>query len=351
MDFYRNRRWIVSAVLLIAVVAIAGCTSGEQPARAPDQPSEAASDERHSDELDTLTLPDLEAADLGDEKLRIVATTSVIGDVVSHVGGDKIDLTVLMGPGQDPHSYDPSASDLTKVANAHLIFVNGWDLEEGLLRDLKNVSDGVALVPVSANITPLAFGRHLQEDLDGEDHQESADPHTWLDPHLVGQWIKNLEHVLASLDPANVAAYESNAEAYRQELDTLIQYYDEQVEMIPADQRKLVTNHNSFGYFAEAYDFEVVGTVVPAASTLAEPSASELIQLVKVMESEGVCTIFSEISANEQLVEAVAAEIANCDQVKVKSLYTGALGPPGSGADSYLGLMRANIDLIVGSLK
>jgi zinc/manganese transport system substrate-binding protein/manganese/iron transport system substrate-binding protein len=300
--------------------------------------------------LTPLSLPSLSAVSGNNQPLKVVATTSIIGDVVGQVGGDVIALTVLMAPGQDPHSYEPSSGDLTAAADADVIFINGWNLEEGLVSNLENVSSNGLLVPVSAGLTPNPFGGHDHED--GEGHEsENPDPHIWLDPHHVMQWVDNIDQVLETLDPDNAVKYSQNTADYRTELQALIQYYDEQVATIPVENRVLITNHDAFGYFAEAYGFEIIGTVLPGTSTLAEPSANDLAALVETMRQVGVCTIFAETTANIQLAETVAAELSDCDNVAVISLYTGAVGLPGSGADSYIGMMEANIDAIVGSLN
>jgi ABC-type Zn uptake system ZnuABC Zn-binding protein ZnuA len=320
-------------------------------------------DDHHDDDDNRLVLPALAPVDLHGEKLRVVATTSIIGDIVGRIGGDAIELVTLMGPGVDPHSYQPSAAELTAVADAHLIFINGWDLEEGLIRDLENVAEGVPIVPVSAYIEPLAFeDDHVEDDSHEDSHDDShgdshdhdhdhdADPHVWFNPHLVKQWVENIEHTLHDLDPANEALYEDNAEAYLAELEALIEYVEARIAEIPAERRKLVTNHDTFGYFARAYGFEIVGTVIPSASTLSEPSARELAQLVERMQTEGVCTIFTESVANERLAQTVAAELSGCAEVQVLRLFTDALGGPGSGAETYLDMMRVNIDTIVTGL-
>jgi ABC-type Zn uptake system ZnuABC Zn-binding protein ZnuA len=314
-----------------------------------------------------LSLPELSPIALAaGEKLRVVATTSIIGDVVAQVGGEAIELTVLMGAGQDPHSYAPSAAQLTAVARAHVIFVNGWDLEERLLRDLENIAEGLApLIPVSAYVEPLEYGAdghlhhdddHAHEDDDDHAHEDDhdhgpIDPHTWFDVRSVVQWVDNILHALEDLDPANEELYEANAEAYIAELRALDEYIRDQVRPIPQENRKLVTSHDSLGYFGRAYGFEIIGTLIPGLSTMAEPSASDLAALIREMREEGVCAIFVETIASDRLGQVVAGELTGCANVQVATLYTGALDEPGSGADSYIGMMRANVDTIVSALK
>ena len=296
-------------------------------------------------EMAVLTLPQIEMADLDSDKLRVVATTSIIGDVVAQVGGETIDLKVLINAGQDSHSYEPGARDLTAAADAHVIFINGWGLEEGLLDNLANVSDTAVLVPVSADIIPLFFT--AENDVEQSSH---VDPHVWLDPQNVQQWVKNIEQVLTALDPTHASVYEANAMAYLQELDALLDYMDAQVASIPVARRKLVTNHDALGYLAARYDFTLIGTILPGGSTLAEPSASDLTQLARAMRAADTCAIFTETTANVELAQATAAELDNCQEVQILSLYIEAISPD-SEADSYLNMMRTNINLLVKGLQ
>jgi ABC-type Zn uptake system ZnuABC Zn-binding protein ZnuA len=316
---------------LVALPALFGCSKATQAER-----NVTNEIQQGSVESGVLTLPEIVPADLGNSgKLQVVATTSIIGDIVSQVGGEAILLTVLMDPGQDPHSYDPSARDLTAVSTAHIIYVNGWNLEISLIDDLINVGRNAPLLPVSAGIAPLLLA-------DG-----GTDPHIWLDPHHVVTWIDNIKRSLSELDPAKSALYEHNAETYLTDLAELVTYYDERISSIVLSNRKLVTNHDSLGHFADRYGFEIIGSVIPAADTLAEPSSGELSGLIALMRSENVCAIYVETTANDQLAQAAAAELDNCESVQVLTLHTGAVGSPGSGADSYIGMMRANLETIV----
>jgi ABC-type Zn uptake system ZnuABC Zn-binding protein ZnuA len=340
-----------SAILLfLTLTLVIGCSSGQQTNEPVTQAAATGA------ESAVLALTALQPVELGGEKLSVLVTTGIIGDVVGQVGGEAIDLRILMEAGQDPHSFEPSAGDLVAAAEADVIFINGWDLEEGLVDDLENIAGDVSLVPISAGITPIPFGQvtHASDGTDDQ-HQASSlqgwDPHTWLDPHLVRQWLENGQQVLAALDPANADSYAANAADYLAGLDRLIAYYDERFAQIPPEKRKMVTNHDALGYLAEAYEIDIVGTVIPVASTVAEPSAADLARLLGVMEREGVCTIFAESTANEALAETVAAELGDCPGVQILTLYTGALGPPGSGADNYLAMMRVNMETIAAGLS
>jgi ABC-type Zn uptake system ZnuABC Zn-binding protein ZnuA len=305
---------------------------------------------------EALALPALQSVPLDGRPLRVVTTTSIISDVVGQVGGDAIELTSLMGPGQDPHSYVPAARDLTTVSEAEVIFVNGWELEEALIEELEQISEDTQLVPISARITPLrlnddAHAGEQDEEDEHDHHYQSADPHVWFDVENVRQWVRNTERILSELDPANAETFRQNASAYLIELADLEAYAQAQLASIPEDRRILVTNHASLNYFARRYGFEVLGTVLPATSTLAEPSASELSELIRAMEEHQVCAIFSETTVSDTLARTVAGELTRCDEVKVLQLYTGALGLPGSGADDFLGMFKANVDTIVEGLR
>ncbi len=275
----------------------------------------------------------------GNDPLRVVATTSIIGDIAGRVGGDAIALTTLIAAGQDPHSYQPAAADLAAAADADLVFVNGWNLEEGLIADLDAAGDA-PLVPVSANILPLPSSADAR----------AADPHVWQDVANVMQWVDNIAATLSAARPADTAAFAANAAALRGELATLDEDIRTATAAIPVARRVLVTNHDTLAYFAAAYDFRVLGSVIPGASTLAEATAANLAALADAMNAAGVCSLFVETTAADQLARALSEELDGCDTVRVLSLYSDALGPPGSGADSYTGMMRANVATIVAAL-
>lgn len=183
----RCLRWLIVGLIIIAYsLFMAGCSAGSAQEKTAAFDTTAAQTDEHKDEnehdaeVGMLVLPDLEAADLNGAPLQVVATISIIGDVVAQVGGDAIELTTLMGPGQDPHSFEPAARDLTAVSAAHVIFVNGWDLEETLVRDLEEIGEDVPLIAISANIEPLVFGEDEhnpneeggQELVDEDDHHQ-----------------------------------------------------------------------------------------------------------------------------------------------------------------------------------
>lgn len=327
----RPIRWLIA--IFISILVPVGCNGAEDEGQTPVVPGDTGG----TAATETLSLPELEAVELSGRPLEVVATSSIIGDVVGEIGGDTIRLDTLMQPGQDPHSYEPATGDLAAVADADVVFVNGWALEEGVLGRLQDVAEYGPLVPISAGITPRV-------------EEGSVDPHVWLDPNHVMQWARNVEEVLATLDPDNAATYEENATAYLAGLEELDQFIAAQANTIPEAERLLVTNHDSLGYFARRYGFKVVGTVIPGTSTGAEPSASEMAALADTMSEAGVCTIFLEGTANASLAEAVAGEVDGCEEVTVVELYTGALGSAGTPAGTYTGMMRVNVANILEGL-
>jgi ABC-type Zn uptake system ZnuABC Zn-binding protein ZnuA len=263
--------------------------------------------------------------------------------VVANVGGEAIDLTVLMAPGQDPHSYEPGARDLSIIEDAHVIFINGLGLEESLEATIDAVATGVTVVPVSEGIEGIA----VESDDHSDEHAQKGgvDPHTWMDPHNVVTWAEIIADELAALDADNAEIYAANAADYVEALEGLDAYISEQAARIPPAERRLVTNHEALGYFAGRYGFEIVGTVYVGPSQLNEPSAGELGQLIETIEAEDVRAIFVETTVGDELAAVVADEVGY--EVAVYTLYTGSLGDTGSGADTYLDMMRTNIDTIV----
>ncbi|UCC50114.1 MAG: zinc ABC transporter substrate-binding protein [Anaerolineaceae bacterium] len=351
MIYGKKRRGMAIPVLLLSTLFVLASCGREQAeietVQIQNEPRQVKSE--------VLNLPKLTPAQLDDHSLQVVATTSIIGDVVANVGGENIELLTLMKAGQDPHNFDPGTGELTEVTEADVIFVNGWDLEEGLADDLAIITDNIPIVAVGANIEPLYFKNDVgkfDKGEYGERHERGpVDPHTWLAVPNVVQWVENVEKILSDLDVDSAEVFKRNSQAYVAELEEVDSYVREQVERVPVNKRVLVTNHGAFSYLAQEYGFSIAGTVIPSSSTLAEPSASDLFELIKLMEAESVCTIFSENTNNDVLAQTVAAELHACEEVQVLPLYSGSLGPPGSGGDSYIGMMMANVDTIVRGLE
>ncbi len=283
------------------------------------------------------------------QKLKVLATTTIVGDVVKQVGGDAVDLTVLLPLGTDPHTFNPTPRDMAAVSDAQVIFANGAGLEVFLTNMLKNAGTSTPVVAVSDGITL----RHLATDQPGptpppgQQENNGNDPHTWFSPINVQVWVQNIDQALSSLDPAHAADYKARAADYDQKLTQLDAWIKQQVAQIPPANRKLVTDHLAFGYYADRYGFEQIGAVIPSFSTAAQPSAQDMAQLEDAIRSQGVKAVIISNTINDALAQRVASDTG----VKLVTLFDGSLGPAGSGAETYLDFMRYDTNVIVNALK
>ncbi len=329
--------WMSATVAAVFILSFA--VSACQPATTVTEELAHEHELEHADEM-----PPISAVALGaGEKLQVVATTSIVADVVRSVGGDLIDLTMLIPLGTDPHAFKPTPQDAVAVADAHVVFVNGAGLEVFLEPLLQSAGEGVIVVPVSYGVELLQFGEQHGE---GDGHQSGSDPHTWFDPHNVAVWVHNVAYTLSALDPAHTETYEANAEAYEAELESLDAWIQEQVAQVPETNRKLVTDHTVFSYFARRYGFEQIGAVFPGYSTLAEPSAQELAAMEDAIRENNVQAVFVSVTVNPDLAQRVVEDTGT----QLVFLYTGSLSEPGGEADDYFSFIRYNVSAIVQAL-
>lgn len=277
-------------------------------------------------------------------KLKVVATTTIVGDVVRNIGGGAIDLSVLLPTGSDPHSFEPVPQDVARLEDAEIIFANGAGLEEFLNRIIDSAGGKDKLVSLSDGLD-LIDGKQHQGETTGE--HSGTDPHVWTDPTLVAGWVEKITAALSEKDPANAAAYKANASAYQKQLSELDGWIKDQVAPIPPESRKLVTDHETFEYFARRYGFETVGAVIPSFSALAEPSAQELAALEDTIRGLGVKAIFVDKSVNPALSERVGQDTG----VQLVPVFSGSLSEPGGEASTYLDIMRYNTRAMVNALK
>jgi zinc/manganese transport system substrate-binding protein/manganese/iron transport system substrate-binding protein len=266
--------------------------------------------------------------------VRVVTTTTVFADVVRNVGGSQTDVRSIIPPGVGPEDYEPKPDDAKSLADAQLIVSNGVGLDDFLNRLLASGSGG--------NTPRLVLGEGIPAiTIDGQ-----PNPHFWLDPTLVKMYyLPKIVTALSAIAPADAATFQANATAYGTQLDSLDAQLKAKVDTIPAANRKLVTFHDAFPYFARHYGFELVGVVL--ANVGQEPTASELAALVQKVKAAGVKAVFSEAQFSPKLAQTLADE-AGIKQV-VTTLYNDALGP--APADSYPGMMRWNMDKIVEALR
>lgn len=391
------------------------------------------------------------------QTLEVIASHSILADVVANVAGDAAEVRSLMPLGADPHSFTPRPSDLVGLARADIIFINGAGFEEGLLEAIENAGDDMNIAVASTCVEMLGFsghhdhGDHSHDEEHDHDHDEehdhdhehddhshehdsavaqlceqhvgemaalhghahgdhdhseehdhdhehdeehnhdhehsddhghdhdhghaaetlgmlyaaecdaghdhsashdghnhgACDPHVWMEPHNVMYWTMFIRDTLIELDPDNAETYSANAAAYLETLDAFAHdVMRPLVETVPAENRLLITNHHALGYFAEAYDFEVIETVIPGTSTLAEPSAAGIARIIDLVREYDIPALFSETTVND----AVSQQIAEETGATLQTLYIGSLSSADEPASTYLDYMRYNVNTIVSAL-
>jgi len=269
-----------------------------------------------------------------DEKPQIVVTTNILGDVTRQLVGDAAEVTTLMKPNADPHSFEISAQEAAKLQSADLVVSSGLGLEEGVEQHLEAAG--------AAGVDRFVAADHIDV-LPYTGEASGPDPHFWTDPARMVDVARALGDELDSL------GIESEADAYLAELDELDAEMTAEFATIPAEHRALITNHHVFGYLADRFGFELIGAAIPGGSTLASPSAADLAELVSAIESSGVPAIFAESSQPDRLMQVLSSE-ADID-VDVVELYTESLTAEGEGADTYLAMMRSNTERITEGLS
>lgn len=288
-----------------------------------------------------------------DDGLQIVASTTVIGDVVQNIAGDAASVTVIMPLGSDPHAYEPTPQDTVALNDADVIFINGLGLEETLRSVLDTLEGEVTIVPLAEQLETIeaqSDGREHEEERDeaDSDHEHTGpDSHVWMNPNNVRSWTDIIEETLSEMDSTNAGTYASNADAYRTRLKDLDAWIREQVATVPEENRELVTDHTAFTYFADEYGFEQIGAVIPGTSTMAEPSAQEMAELQDAIAEHVVPAIFVSETVNPQLSEQVASDTG----VEIRRVYTGGLSEANGPASTYIEYMRYNVSTIVDALK
>lgn len=324
--------------------------------------------------------------------VQVLTTSNIVADWVRQVGGERVDVYALLPVGNDPHTYHPGTRDVTRVAEADLIFSIGLSLEAAWLDDLvRQASEHAPIVALGDFVDPLptehwdeeeheehgdheaheeheeqgdheAHEEHEEHDEQGdheaheehEDHEGHEghvhgefDPHFWFDPLRVQTAVEVIAERLAERDPEGTETFARNADAYRQQLDELHAWIQTQTAALPAERKRLVTNHDSLRYFAALYGFEVIGAVIPDISTEREPTAQELARLVDALAAAPVPAIFTDVGVSARLAQRVAEET----DMALARLYTGSLGLADSPAATYIDMVRYNVAAIVEALN
>lgn len=277
------------------------------------------------------------------EGTGVVVTTNILGDITGEIVGDQSPVTVLMPPDADPHSFAISAREAAALENADLVVHNGLGLEEGVARNVTAAEEaGVPALEIGAGIDPLPY---TSDESEGE-----PDPHFWTDPERVLLAVDLIaESVIQEVDGVDASAVRANAEAYAAEVEELDAWMAEEFDSLPAEDRRLVTNHHVFGYLADRYGFEVVGAVIPSGTTLASPSTSDLKDLADAVAEAGVSAVFADSSQPDRLATVMAEEAGV--EIEVIPLFSESLSAKGGGAETYLEMMRANTEAITAGLS
>ena len=351
----------------------------------------------------------VEAATTSGPPVQVVTTTNFVGDWARVVGGDRAEVFALLRPGSDPHSFIPGGADVARVADADVVFTVGLGLEANWLHDLVlNASaDESTVIELGEVVDPMEFSGfdphghgeagheepgHEEPGLDAQGHEEAGhdeagheegaqaeagheepgrdehgheeeagheemghdehdhgafDPHFWFDPIRVKIAVNEMAARLSALDPDNASVYYVNATEYGKELDDLHAWIHEHVEMVPPERRLLVTSHDSLGYLAEAYGFKVVGLIIPSLGPDVEPSAEHISEVIEAVRENNVPVVFGETTVSDRLAQTIARETG----AELVQLYSGSMDVEGSGADTYLGMVRTNVERIVEALK
>jgi manganese/zinc/iron transport system substrate-binding protein len=310
-----GRRGFVIGFLLLLALTLGACGGGEP----------AASSEREG-------------------PLQAVATVGHLGDIVANVGGEHVMVTSLMGAGVDPHLYVATESDVEALQQADVIFYNGLFLEAQMTDVMEQLAERKPVTAVGETIP-------ADQLLPWANYADEFDPHIWFDVTLWMQAVEAVRATLTEVDPENAAAYEANAAAYLAELNELHTYVQEQIATIPESQRVLITAHDAFTYFGQAYGFDVRG--LQGISTATEASTADVQALVDFIVENEIPAIFIESSVPVRNVEALqAAARAQGWEVAIGGeLFSDAMGNPGTPEGTYIGMVRHNIDTIAGALQ
>lgn len=310
-------RMISGIVIIVAALALGGCGSSDTATTAASDAAPPASG--------------------SPEPMKVVATTMQVQDFARAVGGDKVTVEGILGAGDDPHEYEPTPSDADNVSAAKVIVESGAGLDRWLDGLLENAPDATKVVATDG-ITLLPT---VEQGFPG-------DPHVWHDPDNAKRMVANIEAGFARADPANAATYQANATAYEGQLDAMAAQIRQEFSAVAPADRKLVTNHDAFGYFARAYGVTVVGNVLSSLTTATEPSAKQLQALTDTIRRENVKAIFTEEAIDPKL----ETQIASAAGVRVEAtLYGDVLGEPGSPGATYIGSELANAQAMLAAWR
>jgi len=277
------------------------------------------------------------------EPLPVVASFSILGDLVRVVGGERVTVTTLVGPDEDAHVFEPKPADAKALLAARLVVTNGLGFEPWAGKLLKSAGYQGRTVVVAQGVT----ARHMEEAKGHAGHaHEELDPHAWQNPNNVVFYVRNIAAALSQVDPAGASGYQTNAEAYVKELQALDVWTKAQIASIPQAKRKVITSHDAFGYFATQYGVQFLAP--QGVNTETEPSAKQVAQLIRQILREKIRAVFVENMANPKLI----AQLSKDAGVTLgASLYADALSPAGQPGASYLQMVRHNVTQLVAGMR
>ncbi|CBN58958.1 MULTISPECIES: metal ABC transporter solute-binding protein, Zn/Mn family [Kamptonema] len=338
-----RRIWGAAAVAI--ALELAGCSAGD-------------TNTNNSTPIDTnqsQTTPASTQAQTSQPKPKVVVTTGVLCDLTTKIAQDTIDMTCLIKPGQDPHTYQAQPEDRKAIETANLIFYGGYNHEPTLLKLIQSTTNAAPKIAIHEKAVPKPLmgdeheheheeESHTQEKTETSDpnHKEGelvADPHVWHNAKNGIGIVAVISGELEKLAPSNAELYSRNAKKLTGELEQLDSWIKAQIATIPSDRRKLITTHDALSYYANAYGLEITGAL-QGVSTEEQPTPKRIAELSEEIKSTGVPTIFAETTVNPKLIETVARE-ANV-KISAQELYSDGLGSPGSGADTYEGMLAEN---------
>lgn len=292
----------------------------------------------------------LSGASFAAEPVPVVASFSILGDLVRVVGGERVSVITLVGPDEDAHVFEPKPTDAKTLVQSRLLIVNGLGFEPWAQKLAKSAGYKGETVVASRGVKPLVMA---EEDAHGEKghkdkghHHDEADPHAWQNPHNVVLYTRNIAAALAKVDPAGATAYQTNANAYVKELQALDTWAKAQFAAIPADKRKAITSHDAFGYLAAQYQIKFLAP--QGVSTDAEPSAKQIAQLIRQIQREKIRAVFGENMSSPRLLAQLSQDAGAKPGLP---LYVDALSAAGGPAGTYLKLMRHNVAQLAAGMQ
>lgn len=307
---HRNYRQLVGPILLILSIVLVAC--GPSPSESKQSPP-----------------------------FKVVAVESFLADITRNVAGERVTVVSLIGAGMDPHTFEPIPRDIITISESRLLIVNGDGLENWLQKMIDVESISIPVVEACFGLTP-------RQPTNSERVDEQMDPHFWLDPINIITYVRNIRDALIEMDPVGRSSYEYNAEQYIAQLDDLDTWITGQVSSLALENRILITNHESFGYFADRYGFKIIGTIIPSVSTDSTPTALQLTELIQKIKNSNARAIFLEAGSNPELAQTIASETG---VTIVSGLLTHSLTGSDGPADSYINMMKYDTQLIVDALK